>query len=439
MGKKSRIAIIGRPNVGKSTLFNRLSGKRTSIVDQVEGVTRDRIYASGEWLNKGFDIIDTGGFVSSNEDIFNEKIKEQIIEALNECDGIIFMVDGKDGLNPNDSHLAKMVRYSSKNYVLAVNKCDTPDHNDRIIPFFSLGLKEPVPISGLNGAGVGDVLDTLFAHEDLQGQDFEDIDEESMSISIVGMPNVGKSSILNALIQKEQAIVSNIAGTTRDSIDTHIKWHGHSIKIVDTAGLRKKSKIDDDIEYYSSLRAVDSLIRSDVVLLVIDAEKGFTKQEKTIASEIIRRGKRMVILVNKWDLTANQNISAETFKEEMFHEFHLLQYYPILFVSALTKRRISNVLSETWTVFEKQRDKIGTKVLNEWLIKTVRKYPPQALQGKSIKLKFMDQVQFSPPIFAFFCNYPKLITVAYKRYLHNQLRESFDLDGLTIKLSVRKG
>ena len=439
MSKKSKIAILGRPNVGKSTLFNRLSGKRTSIVDQVEGVTRDRIYASGEWLNKAFDIIDTGGFVSSNEDIFNDKIKEQIIEALDECDGIIFMVDGKDGLNPNDSHLAKMVRKSSKNYILAVNKCDTPDHSDRIIPFFDLGLEEPVAISALNGAGVGDILDMLFAHEDLQGKDFEDIDEESMSISIVGMPNVGKSSILNALIQKEQAIVSDVAGTTRDSIDTYIKWHGHSIKIIDTAGLRKKSKIDDDIEFYSSLRAIDSLVRSDVVLLVIDAEKGFTKQEKTIASEVIRRGKRMIILVNKWDLTANKNISAEIFKEEMFHQFHLLKYYPILFVSALTKRRISNVLSEAWTVFEKQRDKLSTKALNEWLAKAVRKYPPPALQGKSIKLKFVDQVQFSPPIFAFFCNYPKLITVAYKRYLHNQLRESFDLDGITIKLSIRKG
>ena len=349
------------------------------------------------------------------------------------------MVDGKDGRNPNDSHLAKMVRHSNKNYVLAVNKCDTPDHTDRINPFFSLGLKEPVPISGLNGAGVGDVLDTLFAHEDLEGQDFDDMDEESMSISIVGMPNVGKSSILNALIQREQAIVSDIAGTTRDSIDTHIKWHGHSIKIVDTAGLRKRSKVDDDIEYYSSLRAIDSLIRSDVVLLVMDAEKGFTKQEKTIASEIIRRGKRMVILVNKWDLTANKNISAEIFKEEMAHEFPLIQYYPVLFVSALTKRRISNILSETWTVFEKQRDKIGTKALNDWLVKAVRKHPPQASLGKSIKLKFIEQVQYSPPIFAFFCNYPKLITVAYKRYLHNQLRESFDLDGITIKLSVRKG
>tara|TARA_X000000368_G_scaffold373766_1_gene325024 strand:- start:227 stop:1546 length:1320 start_codon:yes stop_codon:yes gene_type:complete len=439
MSKKSKIAIIGRPNVGKSTLFNRLSGKRTSIVDQIEGVTRDRIYASGEWLNKAFDIIDTGGFVSSNEDIFNDKIKEQVIKALNECDGIIFMVDGKDGLNPNDSHLAKMVRKSSKNYVLGVNKCDTPDHSDRIIPFFDLGLKEPVAISALNGAGVGDILDTLFANEDLQGKDFEDIDEESMSVSIVGMPNVGKSSILNALIQKEQAIVSDVAGTTRDSIDTYIKWHGNSIKIIDTAGLRKKSKIDDDIEFYSSLRAIDSLVRSDVVLLVIDAAKGFTKQEKTIASEVIRRGKRMIILVNKWDLTANKNISAEIFKDEMFHQFHLLQYYPILFVSALTKRRISNVLSEAWIVFEKQRDKISTKALNEWLVKVVRKYPPPALQGKSIKLKFVDQVQFSPPIFAFFCNYPKLITVAYKRYLHNQLRESFDLDGITIKLSIRKG
>lgn len=437
MAKKPKIAIIGRPNVGKSTLFNRLAGKRTSIVDQLEGVTRDRIYSSAEWLSKEFDIIDTGGFVSSDEDIFNKKIKEQISQALAECDGLIFLVDGKEGLNPNDQFLSKLVRKSGKKSVLAVNKCDVPSHSERINAFFDLGLEKPTPISALNGSGIGDVLDIL-----LDEFDFSNIEndlKEDYSISIVGMPNVGKSSLLNAIIQKDQAIVSDIAGTTRDSIDSTIKWHGKNVKIVDTAGLRKKSKVDDDIEFYSSLRAMDSLIRSNIVLLVVDVEKGFTKQEKSIAKEVIKKGKRMVILVNKWDLTSEKDISADLYKENMYNEFKDLQHYPIIFVSALTKRRISNILEETWEVFKKQNEKLSTKKLNEWLEKSVRNYPPPAAQGKSIKIKFVEQVQYSPPIFALFSNYPKLISIQYLRYLHNQLRDSFDLKGITIKFSLRKG
>lgn len=437
MAKKPKIAIIGRPNVGKSTLFNRLAGKRTSIVDQLEGVTRDRIYASAEWLSKEFDIIDTGGFVSSDEDIFNKKIKEQISQALAECDGLIFLVDGKEGLNPNDQFLSKLVRKSGKKSVLAVNKCDVPSHSERINAFFDLGLEKPTPISALNGSGIGDVLDIL-----LDEFDFSNIEndlKEDYSISIVGMPNVGKSSLLNAIIQKDQAIVSDIAGTTRDSIDSTIKWHGKNVKIVDTAGLRKKSKVDDNIEFYSSLRAMDSLIRSNIVLLVVDVEKGFTKQEKSIAKEVIKKGKRMVILVNKWDLTSEKDISADLYKENMYNEFKDLQHYPIIFVSALTKRRISNILEETWEVFKKQNEKLSTKKLNEWLEKSVRNYPPPAAQGKSIKIKFVEQVQYSPPIFALFSNYPKLISIQYLRYLHNQLRDSFDLKGITIKFSLRKG
>ena len=438
MAKKPKIAIVGRPNVGKSTLFNKLSGKRASIVDQVEGVTRDRVYSSAEWLSQEFNIIDTGGYVSSNEDIFNEKIKVQISAALEECHGIIFLVDGKDGLNPNDQFLSKIIRKSGKKFVVGVNKCDTPEHDIRKDHFFSMGFENPIPISALNGAGVGDMLDNLF-----QSIDFSIIsqsnDNTDCSIAIVGMPNVGKSSLLNSLIQKEQAIVSDIAGTTRDSVDTSIKWHGKDIKIIDTAGLRKKSKVDTDIEFYSSLRAMDSLLRSDLVLLVVDAEKGFTKQEKTIAKEVIKKGKRMIILVNKWDLASGTNVSAELYKEDMYAEFKDLQHYPILFVSALTKRRVSNILEKAWETFTKQKEKLSTKDLNVWIEKAVKNYPPPATQGKSIKVKFVEQVQQSPPIFALFSNYPKLISIQYLRYLHNQLRESFDLKGITIKFSLRKG
>ena len=438
MAKKPKIAIVGRPNVGKSTLFNKLSGKRASIVDQMEGVTRDRVYSSAEWLSQEFNIIDTGGYVSSNEDIFNEKIKVQISAALEECDGIIFLVDGKDGLNPNDQFLSKIIRKSGKKFVLGVNKCDTPEHYIRKDQFFDMGFENPIPISALNGAGVGDMLDNLFEVIDFS-MISQSNDNTDCSIAIVGMPNVGKSSLLNSLIQKEQAIVSDIAGTTRDSVDTIIKWHGKNIKIIDTAGLRKKSKVDTDIEFYSSLRAMDSLLRSDLVLLVVDAEKGFTKQEKTIAKEVIKKGKRMVILVNKWDLASGTNVSAELYKEDMYAEFKDLQHYPILFVSALTKRRVSNILEKAWETFTKQKEKLSTKDLNVWIEKAVKNYPPPATQGKSIKVKFVEQVQQSPPIFALFSNYPKLISIQYLRYLHNQLRESFDLKGITIKFSLRKG
>ena len=438
MAKKPKIVIVGRPNVGKSTLFNKLSGKRASIVDQMEGVTRDRVYSSAEWLSQEFNIIDTGGYVSSNEDIFNEKIKVQISAALEECHGIIFLVDGKDGLNPNDQFLSKIIRKSGKKFVVGVNKCDTPEHDIRKDQFFDMGFENPIPISALNGAGVGDMLDNLFKLIDFSMISLSN-DNTDFSIAIVGMPNVGKSSLLNSLIQREQAIVSDIAGTTRDSVDTIIKWHGKNIKIIDTAGLRKKSKVDTDIEFYSSLRAMDSLLRSDLVLLVVDAEKGFTKQEKTIAKEVIKKGKRMIILVNKWDLASGTNVSAELYKEDMYTEFKDLQHYPILFVSALTKRRVSNVLEKAWETFTKQKEKLYTKDLNVWIEKAVKNYPTPATQGKSIKIKFVEQVQQSPPIFALFSNYPKLISIQYLRYLHNQLRESFDLKGITIKFSLIKG
>ena len=438
MAKKPKIENVGRPNVGKYTLLNKLSGKGATIVDQMEGVTRDRVYSSAEWLSQEFNIIDTGGYVSSNEDIFNEKIKVQISAALEECNGIIFLVDGKDGLNPNDQFLSKIIRKSGKKFVVGVNKCDTPEHDIRKDQFFDMGFENPIPISALNGAGVGDMLDNLFELIDFS-MISQSNDNTDCSIAIVGMPNVGKSSLLNSLIQREQAIVSDIAGTTRDSVDTIIKWHGKNIKIIDTAGLRKKSKVDTDIEFYSSLRAMDSLLRSDLVLLVVDAEKGFTKQEKTIAKEVIKKGKRMIILVNKWDLASGTNVSAELYKEDMYTEFKDLQHYPILFVSALTKRRVSNVLEKAWETFTKQKEKLSTKDLNVWIEKAVKNYPPPATQGKSIKIKFVEQVQQSPPIFALFSNYPKLISIQYLRYLHNQLRESFDLKGITIKFSLRKG
>lgn len=437
MGKNTKIAIIGRPNVGKSTLFNRLSSSRISIVDETEGVTRDRVYASGEWINHKFDVIDTGGFIGDNNDFFNQKIKEQIGHAIEECDVIVMLVDGKDGLNPADRFLSQLVKKSSKPSFLTINKNDSSKIEENLHEFYELGWDQLFSISALNGSGVGELLDEILKSS--SSNLLHETEEKILSISIVGMPNVGKSSILNAILQKDQAIVSDIAGTTRDSIDTNIKWHGKQIRIIDTAGLRKKSKIDDSIEFYSSLRAMDALLRSDIVLLVIDAIKGISKQDKSIVNEVLKKGKRLIILINKWDLTAESNISADTFKEDMYYDFPLLQNYPLLFVSAKTKKRISNILESAWELYNKNISKISTKELNNWLEKVLVQHSPPAIQGKLIKIKFVEQVHINPPIFAFFTNYPKLISVSYKRFLMNKLRESFDLNGITFKLSIRKG
>lgn len=432
------IAIIGRPNVGKSTFFNRILSKRQAIVDPQEGITRDRIYGEMEWNGQNLKFIDTGGFIYDKRSDFNNAVRIQANEAIGEADLVILMVDGKQGIMPNDKILAKTVRKTNKYSFVVVNKCD--EHNsDRLIhQFYELGIEDLLPISSLNGRLTGDLLDEISIKLNKGINQKKAEVEPIIKIAIVGMPNVGKSSLTNALLNKERSIVSPIAGTTRDSIDARLKWYGHNINLVDTAGLRKLSKLTDKVEYYSRLRANSAIRFSDLTLMLIDAEKGFTRQDKSIVDEVINNGKGLVLIVNKWDLIIKNSKSSKIFHDEITRKFKSLKHYPIIFISALTKQRIHRVLEIALNVHSKIGQKILTKTLNEALHKIVRKNPPPANQGKPIQIKYITQVSVRPTIFALYVSNPKRIKEQYKRYLENQFRKSFDLEGVPIILSFRK-
>ncbi len=431
------IAIIGRPNVGKSTFFNRMLKTRKAIVDAQEGITRDRIYGKMDWGGHEVNIVDTGGFIANDMDIFNAPIRQQIKQAVEESDIILFIVDGREDITSSDRELAQIVHATGKKCILVVNKCDHTGFEETMYQWYELGLETIVPISALTGRSTGDLLDIVIEKLDIAHQNSAEADEENLRIAIVGMPNVGKSSLTNALLQKEQSIVTPIAGTTRDSIDSNLIWYGKKITLVDTAGMRKQAKVAESIEYYSNLRARQATESADVVLVLIDAEKGFCRQDKTITDYVIEMGKGLIIIVNKWDLIEKNSSTMSEYKREIAGSFKSLSHYPLLFVSALTKQRISTVLDVAWNVYEAGRKKINTKVLNEWLGRAVATHPVPSTQGKVIKLKFITQVHTQPPVFAIFCNYPKLIPTSYRRYLENELYDQFNFSGVTIKLSFR--
>ncbi|NOZ04495.1 MAG: ribosome biogenesis GTPase Der [FCB group bacterium] len=432
------IAIVGRPNVGKSTFFNRVLKRRKAIVHSQEGITRDRIYGDVEWTGFDLTFVDTGGYIPDDADIFNAAVREQAVLAMREADLILFMVDGRVAPTPSDHALAQLVREAGKPFVLVVNKCDSLKMDEQIFLYHELGLEPVLPISALNGRLTGDLLDAIVEKLELKREPPAESNAEEMSLAIVGMPNVGKSSLTNALLQKDQTIVTPIAGTTRDSIDTHLRWYGKDVILIDTAGLRKQSKITDNIEYYSNVRTHKTIARADVVLVLIDAVKGFTKQDKTILEQVIQKGKGLVIIVNKWDLLKKDANTMQDFLEEMVDQFRSLSHYPVLFISALTKQRVSKVLDVAWNVHQARQQRIPTKALNEWLQKVTANMPPPAIRGKMIKIKYITQVNQAPIIFALYANFPGLIPVAYQRYLENQLRQSFKLEGVPVKLSFRK-
>ena len=432
------IAIIGRPNVGKSTFFNRLLKKRKAIVGSQEGITRDRLYGDIDWSGHSLTFIDTGGYIPEDIDIFNNAVREQALAAVEEADLILFMVDGRNHPTSSDKSLASLVRQSGKKYILAVNKCDTLDLDNQLLDFHEIGLEPMLPVSALNGRLTGDLLDRILNELDIKERVGSDDIEEGMRMAIVGMPNVGKSSITNALLQKEQAIVTPIAGTTRDSIDSKLKYYGKPITLVDTAGLRKKSKLDDNIEFYSNVRTNRAIINSDIVLVVIDAEKGFTKQDKSIIDDVITKGKGMAIIVNKWDLIKKETNTMNDFADEMSLQFKSLSNYPVIFISAKTKQRISMVLDTANTIYNLRLKKISTSELNSFLQKTLKLQSPPAVKGKAINLKYMTQVSIAPHLFVIFTNYPKLIKASYKRFVENQLRQNFELTGIPIRISFRK-
>ena len=436
--KTPLIAIIGRPNVGKSTFFNRLLSQRQSIVDSQEGITRDRIYGDVLWNGQLLKFIDTGGYISEDIDQFNSVVREQAMAAISESHLIIFMVDGKEGPTSSDKVLAQLVRKSNKPYLFVVNKCDGYKTDQLAFQFHEFGLDDPNPISALSGRYTGDLLDSILDKLDYKNKFSDDSDESGLRLSIVGMPNVGKSSLTNTLLKKERSIVTPIAGTTRDSVDAEVKWHGNLITLVDTAGLRKLAKIKDKIEYYSTVRTNNAIEDSNVVLVLIDAEKGFGKQDKNIIDNVISKGKGMIIIVNKWDLIQKDTFTMKGFEDEIRYEFKALDHYPILFISTLTKQRIHRVLEVAWEVYQRGKNILPTKKINEVLSELLLKNPPPSEHGKSIKVKYATQVSTEPAVIALYANYPKKIKTSYRRYVENQFRKNFDLIGIPIHLSFRR-
>ncbi len=429
------VAIVGRPNVGKSTLFNRLTESRKAIVDEVSGVTRDRQYGKSLWNGREFSVVDTGGYAINTEDVFEEEIRKQVIIAIEEADSIIFLVDVQNGITDLDLEVAQLLRRVKKPVLLAVNKIDHSNLTYEAQEFYKLGLGNLYLLSAMNGSGTGELLDDLVA-----GFKKDDQDEESETprFAIVGRPNVGKSSLINALIGSERNIVTPIAGTTRDTIYTRYHKFGFDFEMIDTAGLRKKSRQMDDIEFYSVLRTIRAIENSDVCLLMIDAERGVESQDMNIFHQIVKNRKGVVILVNKWDLIEKQNDTAKAYQKAIEEKIAPFNDVPILFISATEKQRIHKALETAVEVFHNRRKKVPTSKLNEVMLEAIEQFSPPSVKGKFIKIKYVTQLPNYAPAFAFFCNLPQYIREPYKRYLENRLREHFNFSGVPIQIFFRK-
>lgn len=429
------VAIVGRPNVGKSTLFNRLVGRKQAIVDEAAGVTRDRIYGKSDWNGKEFSVIDTGGYVMNSDDIFEEEIRKQVNLAVEEADAILFLVDVAEGITDMDIEVANLLRRSQKRVILVVNKVDNSKRHQDAYEFYKLGLGDPYCISSMNGSGTGDLLDELVKPFPLEE---EEETPEIPRIAVVGRPNVGKSSLINALIGEERNIVTPIAGTTRDSIDTHYNKFGHNFLIIDTAGLRRKAKVSEDLEFYSVLRSIRSIESSDVCIMLVDATQGLEAQDMNIFNLIIKNRKGVVLVVNKWDLVEKETQTSKEYTELIKKRVAPFQDIPIVFASALTKQRIHKILDEAMRVYENRRRKIPTSKLNEFTQEAVGMYAPPSYKGKQVKIKYATQLPTHAPSFAFFCNLPQYIKDPYRRYLENKLREHFDFCGVPIQIFFRQ-
>ncbi len=429
------VAIVGRPNVGKSTLFNRLTGTRQAIVDEMAGVTRDRLYGKAFWNGVDFSVIDTGGYATNSDDIFEEEIRKQVLIAIEEADIVVFVVDVVTGVTDYDENVADILRKSQKPVLLLVNKVDNNERIPEASYFYSLGLEELYPISSINGAGTGDFLDKLVSLFP------KDEDEEYLDLprfTIVGRPNAGKSSIINAFIGENRNIVTPISGTTRDSIYTRYNKFGHDFYLVDTAGLRKKSKVNEDLEFYSVMRAVRAIENSDVCMLMIDATRGFEGQDQKIFSLIKRNKKGIVVLVNKWDLIEKDTHTVKKFEAQVREAMAPYTDFPIIFTSAITKQRIHKAIEAALQVYENRNTKITTSKLNETLLPLIEKYPPPATKGKFIRIKYITQLPTHSPTFAFFCNLPQYIKEPYKRFLENKIREHWNFNGVQVNIILRK-
>ena len=429
------VAIVGRPNVGKSTLFNRLTESKQAIVDETSGVTRDRLYGKSEWIGKEFSVIDTGGYIRNSDDVFEEEIRKQVDIAMEEADLILFVVDVVSGITDLDEAVAEILRKSKKNILVVVNKVD---NNQRILDsniFYKFGLGDPICISSINGSGTGELLDKIVSYMDTQKI------EEELDIpkyTVVGRPNVGKSSLINALIGEERNIVTPISGTTRDSIYTRYNKFDHDFYLIDTAGIRKKGKVTENLEFYSVLRSIRSLEQADVCLLLIDATQGMESQELNIIKLIQKNKKGLVILVNKWDLIEKETNTSKDYTAAIKDKIKPFVDVPIIFTSVINKQRIHKVLEEAKIVYENRKKKITTSKLNEVMLEAISSYGPPSIKGKFVKIKYITQLNTFYPSFVFFCNLPQYVKEPYKRYLENKLRENFGFTGSPIQIYMRK-
>ena len=434
--KTSIVVIVGRPNVGKSTLFNRLVGRKEAIVHDLSGVTRDRNYGEVEWAGKEFQLIDTGGYVPNSPDLFETAIREQVQIAITEADAVLFLVDVKAGLTSFDIEIGRILRSSNKKFFLIVNKVDSEKLEPGAAEFYSLGVDKVYDISAVAGRKIGDLLDDITADMPLIVEDEDD--NSKLKIAVVGRPNVGKSSLTNALLGEDRSIVTNIPGTTRDSIDSILKYYGQEITLIDTAGLRKKKKVEENIEFFSTIRTLRAIAECEVVIILVDAQTGIEKQDQKIIDEAVNRRKSIILAVNKWDLIEKDTNTARQFELAIKEKMGSIDYIPVVFISALTKQRIYKLIDMAIEIFAERKKQISTSELNETILPEIeRNPPPSTATGKEVKIKYITQAKGSYPVFLFFSNYPKEIPEHYKRYLEKLLRRKFGFTGVTIILSFK--